>query len=57
MLVDEDDFSDPAAAINHAKTIVRDLVWHPDLRAGSKLLVTDAAGETIAEFPLVKPPH
>jgi hypothetical protein len=57
MLDDKGDFPNQAAAIRHAKAMARDLVWHPELKTGSILLVVDEAGETIAELPLVKPPH
>jgi hypothetical protein len=37
--------------------IAKEIVWHAHFKTGSKLRVVDEAGETIAEFLLVKPLH
>jgi hypothetical protein len=50
-------FVDTEAAIAHAESLAKELVWHPDLRPGSKLCVVDEEGTTVAEIDLRRPLH
>jgi hypothetical protein len=47
-------FSNAEAAIAYAKSLAEKLVWQPNYIPGSKLLVFDEDGKTIAEIPIVK---
>jgi hypothetical protein len=53
----EDDFTDQAATVARTMTIAKEITWHAYLKPGSKLRVVIEAGETIAEFSLLKPLH